>query len=232
MTSQNVILANLPYLLSGAIATLKLVAVTAPIALAIGIAVGIGRLYAPQIVRIALTTYVELFRGTPALVQMFFAFFGLPMALGWEVSAFTAATWALSLNSGAYFSEIVRGGVQSISRGQWEAGYSLNLRFGKILRLIVLPQVVRRTTAPAVGQLTILIKDTSIASVIGVFELTRAGQHIIERTLASLEIFSAVALIYFVVCFSATSLSRRLETRFDRSNRGASNPWRYVIGGR
>ena len=228
----DVILANLPYLMEGALATVKLALIAAPLAIALGAVAGTLRLYAPPFISALSTAYIELFRGTPALVQMFFAFFGLPLITGWQVSAFEAAILALVLNSGAYFAEIVRGGLQAVSRGQWDAALALGLTFRQVLRLVIGPQALRRVVAPAVGQFTILVKDTSIASVIAVFELTRAGQHIVERTLAPFQIFTVVGVLYFVVCFGASSMSRRLERRLDPLGRKNAHGWRYVIGER
>jgi len=227
-----IVLANLPYLMEGAWSTVRLSLVTAPLAMALGAIAVTLRLYAPRPVAAASTAYIELFRGTPALVQMFFALFGLPLITGWQVSAFQAAILALVLNSGAYFAEIVRGGLQAISRDQWNAGLALGLPFGQVLRRVIAPQALRRIVAPAVGQLTILVKDTSIASVIAVFELTRAGQHVVERTLASFQIFTVVGVLYFVVCYGGSSLSRRLERRLDPLGHRSDTAWRYVIGER
>jgi His/Glu/Gln/Arg/opine family amino acid ABC transporter permease subunit len=150
----NVIIANLPYLLEGALATVTLSLAAAPLAIALGAAAGTLRLYGPPPVRALSTAYIELFRGTPALVQMFFAFFGLPLITGWQVSAFNAAILALVLNSGAYFAEIVRGGLQAIPSSQWNAGLSLGLTFRQVLRMIIVPQAIRRIVPPGVGQLT------------------------------------------------------------------------------
>ena len=101
-----------------------------------------------------------------------------------------------------------------------------------MLRLVVGPQALRRIVAPAVGQFTILVKDTSIACVIAVFELPRAGQHVVERTLASFQIFTVVGVLYFVVCYGGSALSRRLEWRLNPLARKSGHAWRYVIGDR
>ena len=176
--------------------------------------------------------YIELFRGTPVLVQMFFIFFGLPLIFGWNASAFTAATVALVLNSGAYFAEITRGGVQAVPREQWSAGLALGLSFRQVLASIIIPQAIRRIIPPAVGQFTILVKDTSIASAIGFFEMTRAGQHVVERTLAPFEIFTLVGTLFFIVCYAGSWMSRRLERRLALNGTATEARWRYVLGAR
>ena len=227
----NVLVENFGYLASGAAATLSLALSALFLALLLGIIAGSARLYGSRIVRIASVAYIELFRGTPVLVQMFFVFFGLPLVLGWNISAFASATLALVLNSGAYFAEIVRGGLQSIPRGQWSAGFAWGLSFRQVLRLVVAPQAMRRILPPSVGQFTILVKDTSIASVVGFFELTKAGQHVVERTLASFEIFALVGMLYFLVCYAGSSAARALEGRLGGAQAVRSQTaWRYVLG--
>jgi glutamine transport system permease protein len=208
---------NLDYLLTGAVATVRLSAVALVLAVLLGSLSGIVRLYAPQPFRAASVAYVETFRGTPVLIQIFFVFFGLPLVLNLKVTAFFAAVIALTLNSGAYFAEITRGGLQSVPAGQWLGGRALGLTEIQVLRHVIMPQAVRRMIPPAVGQFTILVKDTSIASVVGFFELTKAGQHVIERTFASFEIYALVGFLYFVVCFLGSSLSQSLERRLERS---------------
>ncbi len=218
------------YILAGALSTVRLSLAALFLALALGAITGIARLYAPQPIRALSVAYIELFRGTPVLVQMFFVFFGLPLVLDWNISAFIAAMLALTLNSGAYFAEITRGGLQSIPAGQWMAGLASGLNRRQVLRHIIIPQAIRRMVAPAVGQFTILVKDTSIASVIGFFELTKAGQHVIERTFAAFEILALVGVTYFLVCYSGSALSRRLEVQFGGAERAAGRAVAYEAG--
>jgi len=226
----DILIDNFGYILSGAAATLRLALLSLIFALVVGALAGLLRLYAPLPVRLLSVAYIELFRGTPVLVQMFFIFFGLPLLFGWNPSAFTAATVALVLNNGAYFAEIVRGGVQAISREQWQAGTALGLKFRQVLASVIIPQALRRIIPPAVGQFTILVKDTSIASAIGFFEMTRAGQHIVERTLAPFEIFTLVGALFFAICYAGSWLSRRLEKRLSRAAPAGETEWRYVLG--
>ena len=226
-----VLVDNFDYLVSGAMWTVALALSALVTAVLLGIVAGVARLYGPRAISLASTAYIELFRGTPVLVQMFFVFFGLPLALGWNISAFASAALALTLNSGAYFAEIVRGGLQSIPRGQWTAGFALGLTFRQVLQLVIAPQAMRRILPPAIGQFTILVKDTSVASIVGFFELTKAGQHVVERTLASFEIFALVGLIYFAVCYSGSAVARMLEGRSaENAGKKAETMWRYRIG--
>jgi len=227
---QNVAWGNLDYVLRGMAATVRLSLVAAFLAVTLGVFAGIARMYAPRLLRPFVVAYIEVFRGTPVLVQMFFMFFGLPLVLGLNMSAFNAAALALVMNSGAYFAEITRGGIQSIPQGQLMAGLSQGLTVTQVLRYIVIPQAIRRIIPPAVGQFTILVKDTSVASVIGFFEMTRAGQHIVERTLAPFEIFTLVAVLYFAVCYTGSWASRRLEVRLAYTGPAGTMRREYVLG--
>ncbi|RZL40860.1 MAG: amino acid ABC transporter permease, partial [Variovorax sp.] len=148
----------------------------------------------------AIGVYVQLFQGTPLLMQLFLAYFGIAL-LGVDVSAWTAASVALTLYTSAFLAEIWRGCVASIPKGQWEASASLALSFGEQMRHVVLPQAVKIATAPTVGFLVQVVKGTALASVIGFVELTKAGGMISNATFKPFVVFSCVALLYFVLCF-------------------------------
>ncbi len=156
--------------------------------------------------------YINLIQGTPLLGQLFVFFFGLPLA-GIQVDAWTAAAAALSIYSSAFFGEIWRGSLQSVSPRQWEAGASLGLTYAQRLVYVVLPQAFRIAVAPTVGFLVQLVKNTSLTALIGFVELTRAGQIISGATFQPLPVYLTVAAIYFVICFSLSELSHRLERR-------------------
>ncbi len=210
----SVLVQSLPHLLRGAISTLALAAAVLAVGTAFGLAVGLLRVL-PGRAGTVVGGAVELVRAVPLLLLLFFIFFGLP-ALGVRIPTFPAAVLAMSLWMAANTSEVVRGGVQSISRGQFEAARSLGLGWASTMRFVILPQATRRMLPPFVGLCTILVKDTSPAAIIGVFELTRAAQETIERTLRSFEIYGAAAAIYFALCFPLTRLAARLETRLGR----------------
>jgi len=205
---------SLPHLLRGAVSTLALAAAVLAVGTALGLAVGLLRVL-PGRAGTVVGGAVELVRAVPLLLLLFFIFFGLP-ALGVRIPTFPAAVLAMSLWMAANTAEVVRGGVQSISRGQFEAARSLGLGWASTMRFVILPQATRRMLPPFVGLCTILVKDTSLAAIIGVFELTRAAQETIERTLRSFEIYGAAAAIYFALCFPLTRLAARLETRLGR----------------
>jgi len=206
---------SLPHLLRGAISTLTLAATVLALGSALGLALGLLRVVPSSVTRRGVTGVVELVRAVPLLLLLFFVFFGLP-AVGLRIATFPAAVLAMSLWMAANTAEIVRGGVQSIAQGQYEAARSLGLSWTATMRFVVLPQATRRMLPPFVGLCTILVKDTSLAAIIGVFELTRAAQETIERTLRSFEIYGAAAIVYFALCFPLTRLAARLEARLGR----------------
>ena len=172
------------------------------------------RLRAGKALDRAISVYVQLFQGTPLLMQLFLAYFGIAL-LGVEVSAWTAATVALTLYTSAYLTEIWRGCVASIPKGQWEASGSLALSFGEQMRHVILPQAVKIATAPTVGFLVQVVKGTALASVIGFVELTKAGSMISNATFKPFVVFSCVALLYFALCFPISLYAKHLERKIN-----------------
>ena len=162
--------------------------------------------------RMIVMLYVELFQSTPLLMQLFLAYFGLPK-LGVEVSAWLAATVCLSLYASAYLTDIWRGSVEAIPRGQWDGSASLGLHYISQLRLVILPQATRIAIPPTVGFLVQLVKATALASILGYHELVRTAQILTNATFQPFLIFGLAALIYFAICYPLTSLSRDLERR-------------------
>jgi polar amino acid transport system permease protein len=156
--------------------------------------------------------YINLIQGTPLLGQLFIFFFGLPL-IGLSVDAWTAAALSLSIYASAFFGEIWRGSLQSVSQRQWEAGAALGLTYAQRLGHVVLPQAIRISVAPTVGFLVQLVKNTSLTALIGFVELTRASQIISGATFAPLPVYLTAAAIYFVICFSLSQLARMLERR-------------------
>jgi len=162
--------------------------------------------------REAVKLYIELFQGTPLLMQLFLVFFGLPL-LGVEVSPWLAATVSLSLYASAYLVEIWRGCVDSVPLGQWDASASLGMRYLAQLRLVILPQALRLAVPPTVGFLVQLVKSTALASIIGYSELTKTAQILTNATFRPFVIYALVALIYFALCYPLTAAARLLERR-------------------
>lgn len=156
--------------------------------------------------------YVQLFQGTPLLMQLFLAYFGLAL-LGLEVSAWTAAALALTLYASAFLTEIWRGCVAAIPKGQWEAAASLALSLPEQLRHVIGPQALRIALPPTVGFLVQVIKGTALASVIGFIELTKAGTMITNATFRPFTVYACVALLYFVLCYPISAWSRGMERK-------------------
>jgi polar amino acid transport system permease protein len=170
------------------------------------------RLLRSRAINLAVFGYVSLFQGTPLLGQLLFFYFGLSI-LGLDVPPFVAATVALSFYSAAFLSEIWRGSIDAIQFHQWEASESLGLGRLQTLTNVILPQAMRSATAPTVGFLVQLIKDSSLATIVGFVELTRAAQLVNNATFRSFTIYGTIAVLYFMLCFPLTLWSRRLERR-------------------
>ena len=157
--------------------------------------------------------YVEFFQGTPLLLQLFLAFFGLSVVFGVNLSPLAAATLALTGFTSAFLADIWRGSIESLPQGQWEAGSAIGFSYAKQMQLIILPQAVKRAIAPTIGFLVQVIKGTSLASIIGFTELSRAAALINNVTLQSLLIFGLAGLIYFAVCYPLSTWSQHLEKK-------------------
>jgi len=162
--------------------------------------------------RIASAGYIKVFQGTPLLMQLFLAFF-VPGLFGWSVDPWMAAALGLSLHASAFLGEIWRGALEVVPRGQWEAATSLGLRYWPKMVLVLAPQAVRIAIPPTIGFLVQLIKGTSLASIIGFVELTRAAQIINNATFRPFTIFALVALMYYVICRPLSAYSKRMEQK-------------------
>jgi polar amino acid transport system permease protein len=177
-----------------------------------GLLIALARTGTISPLRYATIAYIRLFQGTPLLMQLFLAFFG-PNILGFNVDPWTAAALGLTLNASAFLGEIWRGCIQAIPKGQWEAATALGLRYMPLMRFVVLPQAFKIAIAPTTGFLVQLIKATSLASIIGFVELTRAAQVINNATYRPFLIFGIVAFIYFAMCWPLSIFSRRMEQK-------------------
>jgi polar amino acid transport system permease protein len=160
----------------------------------------------------AVAWYVQIFQGTPLLMQLFLVYFGLAL-LGMDTSPLMAAAICLTLYASAYLTEIWRGCVNAIPKGQWEASTSLALSYAQQMRYVILPQALRVGIAPTVGLLVQIIKGTALASVIGFVELTKAGQMISNATYQPFMAYTFVGLLYFALCYPLSWWSQRLENR-------------------
>lgn len=178
----------------------------------LGLLVAFARTAPLKPLRLTAGLYILLFQGTPLVMQLFLVFFGSTM-LGWRIDAWTAAALALGLNAGAFLGEIWRGSIETVPHGQWEAAKALGFGWLRTMRLVVIPQAARVSVPPTVGFLVQLVKSTSLASIIGFTELTRAGQVLNNATFRPFLIFGIVAAIYFALCWPLSLLASRLERR-------------------
>ena len=206
------ILGYWPVLLKGLGMTLGLSLLSLLIGAAIGFAFGIIRAGGNRWLSRALGIYIDLFRGTPFLVQVFIVFFILP-ALGIELSAFAAGVVALSNLAACFIGEIVAAGLKAVPQGQREAALASGMTRAQQMRLVLMPQAVRIVTPSLVGQFVLLIKDSSVVSAIGLLDLTRAGWMIVQSVPQGLMVFGTVGLGYFLICYPLIHLARRLERR-------------------
>ena len=182
----------------------------------LGVAGALSRISRNRLLNVLAAIYVEWIRNTPLLIQLLFIYFGLGVFL--PLSAFVSAVLALSIFSGAYITEIIRAGIQSIHKGQREAALSLGMTEGQAMFLVILPQAFKRILPPLAGQFISLIKDSSLVSVIAVTELTYAAKNVITMTFRAFEVWIAVALFYFILSFALSRSVKVLEERMARSD--------------
>lgn len=200
-------------LLQGGLVTVEITAVSLALGCVMGLLVGIGRLNPKRRVLYALcTSYVAAIRGTPLLVQLFLLFFGLPQ-FGILLPAFVCGVIGLGIYSGAYVSEIVRGAIQSIDRGQMEAARSVGMSYGTAMRSIILPQALVRMIPPLGNEFIALIKNSALVSLLTIHDLMHEGQKIISVSYRSLEVYLAIAVMYFVLTGLTTLALRHIEQR-------------------
>ncbi|SAI71868.1 inner membrane component of binding-protein-dependent transport system [Bordetella ansorpii] len=203
----------LPPLLEGLAVTLQITIGAALLAVPLALAAGLGRMSGSRLVRGVSMTYVEVFRGTSALVQLFWFYFVLPL-LGVKLPALLVGIVVLAANAGAYGAEVVRGAITAVPQGQREAALALNFTRGQIMRRVVLPQAFPAMLPPA-GNLAIeLLKNTALVSLITITDLTFRGQLLRSDTLRTTDIFVTVLLMYFAVALLITGGIRLLERRF------------------
>ena len=189
---------------------------TVLLGLLIGLVLGLARLSRSRWVNAPLVAFIEVFRCTPLLVQIIWFYYALPVILGVQIPAVVAAVMVLSLYTGAFYAEIFRGGIVSIEAGQWDAARALGLRWGQVMRHVVLPQAIRRMVPPFMNQSIIQLKNTSLVSTIAVPDLLYQGTLITADTYRPLEVYTVVAVIYFALLFPATRLVQWWEGRLAR----------------
>jgi His/Glu/Gln/Arg/opine family amino acid ABC transporter permease subunit len=202
----------IPLLAKGTLVTLQIALISGVLSILLGFALGLSALGNIRLLRLLVAGYVDFIRGTPLLIQIFLIFFALPV-VGVRLNEIWAGIVALSINTAAYMAETVRGGVGSVERGQTEAARSIGMTQPQILTYILLPQALKPMVPPLTNELITMTKNTSLLSVISVYELTRAGQAIISVHFVPFEIYLLLALYYYVLIKCLSRLSRWVETR-------------------
>jgi len=196
-------------LVQGLVVTLEITLFSLLLSALIGLVVALLRLSPSRLGRWLARGYLEVIRNTPLLVQIFFAYFVMAPIL--DLGRFTTGVLALSVFEGAYASEIIRGGIISVDKGQWEAAHSLGLGTGLIYRKIVLPQALRKVLAPLASQAVSLLKDSALVSTIAVYELTMQGRTIIAETFLTFEVWFTVAALYLIMALLLSLVADRIE---------------------
>ena len=222
----DVVIDNFDYFLWGAYPDGPLGGLAASILLAvlgifgafwIGLAAGLMRLSRNKLIKILSIIYIEVIRGIPLLMLIFWFYFLAPIVLGHTLPEFQSSLVAFIIFTGAYIAEIVRAGVKALPAGQMEAARGTGLSHYQAMRYVILPQALQNMIPSFVNQFVSLTKDTSLAYIVGVNELTRAATQVNNRTLtAPMEIFLTIAILYFIICFVLTSISRRMEAHLTK----------------
>lgn len=220
MNVTDIVYDALPKLIQGLELTLQITVIGLLAALVIGLVTCLLSISDSKILRGIAGAYVYVIRGTPLLVQLFFLFFGVASKLPFDSSAATVGTFAIALNAGAYMSEIFRGSIQSISKGQMEAARSLGLPYGKAMSKVILPQALRMSIPALTNQVIISLKDVSLLSAIGTLEIFQAGKLIVARNMESTIIWATVGAIYLIVVAVITKLSQFVERRMSYGSKG------------
>ena len=197
----------------GVVVTIQASALGVLFGSALGIFIGAFRVMPFKPLRWLMATYIYVLRGTPLMIQLFLIYFGLP-ALGINLEAFTAGIIGIGINSSGYVGEIVRGGIEGVAQGQWEASKMLGLSYWQTMKIIVLPQAIRHML-PAIGnEFVTLIKESSLLSVLAISDLTMVGQQVRSVTYASFETFIFVALVYLFLTSVTSGALQLLESRW------------------
>lgn len=202
--------------------TLLLTLLSLLFAMVIGMVFGLMNVGHNRVLNCIGTVYVDAVRGVPLIVLAYFIYFGIPAGIqglgfsNFRLNALQAGTIALSMNCGAYMAEIIRAGIQSVDRGQMEAGRSLGLSYASAMTLVVIPQAIRTMIPSIINQFIITLKDTSILSVIGFPELTNVGKTIMGNTFKNLETWAIIGIMYMIVIVTLSKVSKNIERRINR----------------
>jgi polar amino acid transport system permease protein len=203
----------LPYLWQGLLVTLRVSAIVVAVALVIGVGLGVGLSYGPRLIAWPIRLFSDFVRGLPLLVLIFAIFYMLPLT-GWKISNFWSAVTALIVYQTAHVSEVARGAFQSIHPGQIEAGKSIGLQFEQRMLHVVFPQALRRFLPPWINTVVETVKGSALVSLVGIIDLMQQIQQVIGRTFKPMPLYVLGCIIYFVINYTLSQTSRRLEARF------------------
>ncbi|HDR16184.1 MAG TPA: amino acid ABC transporter permease [Desulfobacteraceae bacterium] len=204
---------NLPFLMQGLLTTFQLALVAISGGLLLGILVGMARLSSIKVIYYPATAFVNIMRSLPLILVIFWFYFLVPLIAGRPMGDFFSACVAFVVFEAAYFAEIVRAGIQSISTGQMQAAYSTGFDYQNTMRYIIIPQALRNMVPSLLTQAVVVFQDTSLAYVIGLKEFLRSASIVDAREMRSLELYAFVGVVYFLVCFAMSKLSKRLEAK-------------------
>ncbi len=202
------------YLLNGALTTIWISWLGLLLGAVLGIVFALMRLSGSSLLRAIGLVYVETFRSIPILVLLFFCYYGLALVFRVDLSPFVAATMALTLSASAMMTEVIRAGIESVPRGQWEASRAAGMTVRQRWQYIILPQAVRVIMPPSVGVYIMVLKDSSLAAIIGYVELAKAGLLVRDATGENLKVLAMVAVLYFIINYSISLVGAALERRF------------------
>jgi len=208
-----VVLRDLDLLLLGLLNTLKVTLTALAFGVPLGLAIAVARLSRHRLLALPVGVFIEFFRSTPPLVQLFWFFFALPILIEVRIEAFEAAALTFSLQSSAFFAEVFRGGIISIETAQWEAGRALGMTYAQQLRRVVLPQAIKRMIPAFLDRVIELMKTTSLVAAIAYADLLYQASLISQATFRPLEVFTVAAALYFAVLFPTSLATRQLERR-------------------
>ncbi|PMR77219.1 amino acid ABC transporter permease [Billgrantia endophytica] len=205
-----------PIFVRGAITTLEITLLSALLALVIGLPAGVGKEARMWPIRCVCSVYIEVIRGTPALVQIVWIYYCLPIILGVQLSGKTTMIVALGLHAGAYVAEIFRAGIASVDKGQFAAAKSIGMGYWQSLRRIILPQAVKTMIPPFINEFATLLKLTTLGSAIAVYELLHESNNLIASIYRPLEVYTFLAVVFFMITYPFIYMSLRLERRLKR----------------
>ncbi|WP_299980795.1 amino acid ABC transporter permease [Desulfobacula sp.] len=204
---------NFFFLMGGLVTTFELALIAIAGGLTLGILVGMGRLSKFKFIYYPATLFVNLMRTQPLILVIFWFYFLVPLIIGRPIGGFTSAVIAFTIFEASYFAEIIRAGIQSISKGQMEAAYSSGFTYWQAMRYFIIPQALKNMMPSLITQAVVVFQDTSLAYVIGLREFLRSANIVDAREMRSVELYLFVGLVYFIVCFSMSRICKKLELK-------------------